>query len=159
MSETSLNSSSSGQELEAKAEWLRNRVIDALERVNRRVTRNRVWATVLKGFSLTFSILATIFLGLQYESLRNAAFILITLNTLTFLIEPFFNFRGLWIEHERAEYKFHILRDDLDYYLIGTDSSELSLEKLNYFQKRFQQIWSDLSESWLEQRQSQRFNL
>jgi len=113
--------------------------------------------------TIALSGLGTILLGLQIAVLErwfnDIAFVLTALVTLVSSIEPFFNFRALWVEHERAKYRFHVLRDDIDFYLAGTDAETLSEERLQAFHERYRNIWANLSETWLEQRESDRYSI
>jgi hypothetical protein len=151
------------QELKTKAEWLEKRISESVSKVKQRANASQKKASYIKILLFVLSGSATILLGIQITGLdklfKDIAFVFTALVTLMAGVEPFFNFRGLWIEHERAEYKFHLLRDDLDFYLAGIEPEDLSIEKLNHFQERFQEIWSNLSKVWLDQREGQRYNL
>jgi len=106
-----------------------------------------------------FSGAATVLLGLQIEGLepqfRSAAFVLSALVTLFSALEPFFNFRALWIEHEIALWKFYRLRDRINFYLEGLDASQISSEAVDRFHTEYQAIWNDLSQSWINYRKQE----
>ena len=88
------------------------------------------------------------------DRLRMIAFVLGAIVTMLTALEPFFNFRSLWVEHEEAVYHLYRLQDDFNFYLAGKQPAELSLAKLEEFNRRYGQIWVDLSERWLELRRS-----
>jgi hypothetical protein len=148
------------KELQEKAEWLRNKLVESLENVGRKRNLNQRKATYVKFASIAFSGTATILLGLPVAGLdplfRSIAFVLGALVTLLTAIEPFFNYRGLWVEHERARYRLHTLQDEFEYYMAGTISEKINAEKLNEFHQKYLDIFIDLSESWLQQREGGR---
>jgi hypothetical protein len=106
--------------------------------------------------TIALSGLATILLGLQIvgfeKYFKEIAFVLGALVTLLNALEPFFNFRALWVEHERAQANFHRLKDKISFYLVGADAEKLSLEKLEDIHDEYQKIWIRLSSAWIEYR-------
>jgi hypothetical protein len=154
---------SSSQELQEKAEWLRKRIEQSIEKATLRTSENQRRATIIKITTILFAGTSTILLGLQItgfeKAFKDTAFVLGALITILSAAEPFFNYRALWVEHERAEYQFRLLKDDLEFYLAGTSVDKISETSLKAFHSRFQLIWSEVSQKWLEQRQSSRFNL
>jgi hypothetical protein len=70
-------------------------------------------------------------------------------------LEPFFNFRALWVEYETALASFHRLKDELEFYLAGTEPEKLSREKLERLNQEYQQIWANLNRNWIEYRKSE----
>ena len=91
--------------------------------------------------------------------LKNMAFVLISLGTLLGGLESYFNFRALWVEYEQTKAEFHTLQDDLAYYRAGVTPDNLSRDKLDEFQVRYQEIWHRFNKTKLEHRQSNRFNV
>lgn len=144
---------------QAKIQFLQTKIDEAIERarIHRRTNRSR--ATALKLGATLFSGAATVLLGLQIEGLepqfRSAAFVLSALVTLFSALEPFFNFRALWIEHEIALWKFYRLRDRINFYLEGLDASQISSEAVDRFHTEYQAIWNDLSQSWINYRKQE----
>jgi hypothetical protein len=98
-----------------------------------------------KGCKLTVtacSAFATIFLGLKLPNLesqfKDAAFVLTALVTLLNALEPFFNYRALWVEHETALWKFYRLRDKIEYYMAGRSPELVEAEDLNNLHVEYQ---------------------
>lgn len=151
------------QELEKKANWLSNSIDASIENVAQKRLSNQRKATYLKILTLILSGSATILLGLQIAGLekwfKDIAFVFASLVTLLTAAEPFFNYRAFWIEHERAKYRFHRLKDEFDFYLAGTTTDTLDPLRLEEFHQKYQEIWNELSENWLDQRQSNRYNI
>ena len=108
--------------------------------------------------TIILSGIATVLLGLQMPGLevltKEIAFALVTLVTVVNAIEPFFNFRALWVEHELAQAEFYSLKRDLEFYLTGADLEELDFSQLDRFHKEYQRIWTNLSRSWIQHRRS-----
>jgi hypothetical protein len=139
-----------------KIDFLKKRIDDSLVRAkdNRQINRRK--ASYIKVVVTLFSATATILLGLQIANLdslfKSIAFILTALVTTLSALEPFFNFRSLWVEHEIALWKFYRLRDKLEFYLAGISPEEANMDKINSFYNEFQSIWNDLSTSWVSYR-------
>lgn len=150
-------------ELQAKANWLRERIKTSITDAKVMKLGNRKKASIIKVANIGLSGLATILLGIQIVGFdpifRNIAFVLVSIVTLLNAAEPFFNFRAHWVESEIAKASFHRLKDDLEYYLAGTKTEDLSAEVLDDFHERMQAIWNRFGESWSEHRQSNRFNV
>jgi len=150
-------------ELQAKAGWLKKRLEIAIDNVGQKRTRNQRRASFIKILMITFSSVATILLGLQMSGFEpifgNIAFVLTSTVTFLTAIEPFFNYRALWVEHEQAKWKFYRLKDELDFYLEGTKPENMSQDKLEDLHQRYQDIWNRLSSSWIDHRQSNRFSI
>jgi len=81
---------------------------------------------------------------------------LTALITLLSALEPFFNFRALWVEHEIALWKFYRLRDKIDFYLAGNKPEKMSMEEIISFHAEFQTIWNDLSQSRFNYRKQEK---
>jgi hypothetical protein len=154
-----LTSSVNVAELEKKAQWLSASIQEGLDRSRKKRDRFRSRASIIKIGTIVLSGTVTILLGLQIAGLedrfRMVAFVLGAIVTMLAALEPFFNFRSLWVEHEETVYRLYRLQDDLNFYLTGKQPTELSLEKLEGFNQRYGQIWVNLSERWLEYRRSE----
>lgn len=154
---TSSQDSSSTKE---KIDFLRSRINESLAnaRSNRRINRRN--ASIVKIVTIMLSAIATVLLGFDIPSLnplfKNIAFVFSALVTTFSALEPFFNYRALWVEHELALWKFYRLRDKIDYYLAGIKPEEANMDKLNSFYNEFQSIWNDLSTSWLSYRKQEK---
>jgi len=150
------------QSLDEKVSFLKKQLSESIEYVRNDRHRNQRRASFIKMVSIVFSGSATILLGLQISGnpplLKEIAFVLTALVTLFSSLEPFYNFRGLWVEDERAEYQFHRLLDRIEFYIAGLKSNQIDPKQINEFNRNYQEIWVRLSESQLEQRQSNRYN-
>jgi hypothetical protein len=139
-----------------KIDLLKKKIDESITRVRENRRSNRRKASYIKVIITLFSATATILLGLQIQSLdslfKSVAFVLTALVTTLSALEPFFNFRSLWVQHEAALWKFYRLRDKLEFYLAGITPEEASTEKINGFYNEFQSIWNELSTSWLNYR-------
>jgi hypothetical protein len=87
---------------------------------------------------------------------KNIAFVFSASVTLLTALEPFFNFRSFWVEHEVAQGRFLGLRADLDFYLAGSDAKHRDETKLAGFHQTYQKIWDDLNTVWAENRRREK---
>ncbi|PSB27071.1 SLATT domain-containing protein [Stenomitos frigidus] len=144
----------------AKIELLQAKVDDAIKKVRGNRRDNRRKASLIKLTATFCSATATILLGLKVPNLesqlKDIAFVLTALITLLSALEPFFNFRALWVEHEIALWKFHRLRDKIEFYLAGNKPEKMSIDEINGFHAEFQIIWDDLSQSWINYRKQEK---
>jgi len=92
------------------------------------------------------------------ETFKNIAFVFSAAVTLLSALEPYFNFRSFWVEHEIAQGRFLGLRADLDFYMAGTESNDRDdkLKKLEELHKEYQTIWNDLNNVWAENRRREK---
>ena len=150
------------QELQQKAEWLNNKIQKSISDVSKMKHDNKSRASIIKIATILLSGFATILLGLKIvgtESLfKDIAFVFGAIVTLLNALEPFYNYRALWVESEKGKARFHRLKDELDYYLAGTDPEKLDREVLNQYHRKNQEIWIYLSGAWEEQRQNSKSN-
>lgn len=146
-------------EIEEKAKWLSEAIQEGLDRSRKRKREFKTKASVIKIATVFLSGLMTVLLGLQIQNYEDrfkmTAFILGAIVTVLNALEPFFNFRSLWIEHEETTYRLYRLQDDFTFYLKGKRPEELSLERIEEFNKLYAQIWVDVSRRWLELRHSE----
>ncbi len=132
---------------------LRGRIQNALDYMQIRKKRFRVFSSGIKLLSLALSASATIILGLQNLSLwAGLGFSLVALVTVINAIEPFFNWRSRWVLAEEAQYRFYRVRDDLEYLVATRPKEELQMEDLADLYGRYQENWKYFSEEWLENR-------
>lgn len=147
---------SSLEELQEKAEWLKKQVKYGIDWTHSRKNKFKRRSTYLKVITVLISGIITVLLGLKLQGVedmfKNIAFVLGAVVTVLNAIEPFFNFRSLWIEHEDALYKFYRLDDEIQFHLAGVDSQNLSQERLEAFNEQYQNIWKNLSQHWIELR-------
>jgi hypothetical protein len=143
-----------------RAGMLRNEIQSAIEQAGYNKWRNQKKATYIKLATLVFSTVATILLGLKgfsaEDSFKNIAFALSASVTLLTALEPFFNFRSFWVEHEIAQGRFIGLRNDLDYYLAGPDAMPPDEVRLAAFHDSYNKIWADLNAVWAENRRREK---
>ena len=146
----------SPDELRKKAEMLLNSVNNALSYQSMRKSQNKRRASTIKIASIFLAGSATILLGLQisgYEKyLKEIAFVLGALVTLLNAVEPFFNFRALWIEHEAALARFYRLKDKIEFYLAGKDADKLNPEIIKQYHVEYEEIWNNTSRAWISHR-------
>ncbi|HEY9626636.1 MAG TPA: SLATT domain-containing protein [Coleofasciculaceae cyanobacterium] len=158
--ENELESQANVTEIKAKVEYLRVKIEDAIRRVRISRKNNQTKASYIKVFIILLSGTATVLLGLQISGLqtqfKDIAFVLTALVTVLNALEPFFNFRALWIEHETALWKLYRLRNKIEYYTAGNEAENMSIEKIDGFQAEYQAVWDDLSQSWIAYRKQEK---
>ncbi len=116
-------------------------------------------ATYLKLGAILLSGSGTVLLGLQisgFEKLfKDLAFVFIALVTLVNALEPFFNFRSLWVAHEEAQAGFYKVKQDLEFYLAGISPNELSSEVIENLYSKYQNVWEAHNQAWLGYRKQE----
>lgn len=136
--------------------WLLNRIDESVNYIAKKRLFFQYRASIIKIAMIFLSASITICLGLrlpQYDSeLRMAAFIMGGIVTLLNAVEPFFNYRSLWIEHEEAKYKLHRLKDQIEFDLSDELQNEIKKEQVLEYQKDYHEIWDSLSNKWLQYR-------
>jgi hypothetical protein len=136
-----------------KAAWLKQKIAAAIVDTRSNKRQNQRRATIIKLTTIVLSGAVTLLLGLQLPGLeptfKNIAFAFGALVTLLNALEPFFNFRAMWIEHEVALAGFHRLADRLDFYLTGVKEEDLDLAVLDKFHQDYQTIWGNFSQAWI----------
>ena len=83
------------------------------------------------------------------------AFVFSAAVTLLNALEPFFNFRALWIEHEQGLANMYRLQNDLDFYLAGRKQEDIDLNKIEVFRKRYEEVWNNLNENYIRFRRTE----
>ena len=145
-------------ELLGKSRYLVEKIDRSLDQV--RVSRryNRRLASLLRILTVLLSTLGTILLGIQISGtetqFKQVAFVFGAIVTLLNALEPYFNFRSLWIEHESALAELYELKEEITYYLAGKEPGSLESGVISSFHERHQQIWRRLSKAWIEHRKS-----
>jgi len=121
--------------------------------------RFRSSSSTVRLISLLLTVSATIILGLQKLNVwTGIAFSLIAVVTTVNSLEPFFAWRSRWVLMEETQYKFYRLRDDVAYYLASNKPEELEETQIRQFFDRYQTIWDQLSNRWLEYRRASERN-
>lgn len=141
-----------------QATTLQNEIDRAIGQTGYQKLRNQRKATYIKLATLLFSTAATIFLGLKglepEQTFKNIAFVFSASVTLLTALEPFFNFRSFWVEHEIAQGHFIGLSADLAFYLAGNPQPDAN--KLDEFHKTYNEIWAGLNAVWAENRRREK---
>jgi hypothetical protein len=142
-----------------KAKWLSQTIDAGLIEARKKKNKLKLMASFVKLSTLFLSGTVTILLGIQLEGwedkFKMVAFIFGTFVTILNAVEPFFNFRSLWVEHEEVVYRLNRLKDNLNFYLSGKQSHEILIDELEKFNKKYEQIWDDVSQKWLALRRSE----
>jgi len=151
------DASAAASEVRRKVELLRGFIAASIADVGSKRKRNQRKATVVKVAILFMSGGATILLGLNLGSfaeapLKNIAFVLSSLVTVFNALEPFFNYRALWVEHERANAGFFQVKDRLDFYVAGRGDADLDVKVIDGFYADYERVWSTLNQAWNRER-------
>jgi hypothetical protein len=64
--------------------------------------------------------------------------------------------KTLWVEHETALWKFHQLRNKIEYYIPGRSLEMVETEDINNFHAEYQAMCDDLSQSWISYRKQEK---
>ena len=140
----------------ARLKWLSGLVDSALQRVAEKRHRFQRYATKIQLATILFSGAISLCLGIDLISLqpwlKRVAFTLGVIVTVLNALEPYFNYRALWIAHEEAKYMMHRLRENLDFYLKGLEHEPVDPQKVLDFQRQYQEIWDRVSAEWLARR-------
>ncbi|WP_290049722.1 DUF4231 domain-containing protein [Amycolatopsis solani] len=122
-----------------------------------RKRRFRRRASIVRVTVLLLTASSTVVLGIQQIPARaSIALPMVALVTVLGGLETFFNWRSRWVLMEETRYNLNRIRDEMDYYLVGTPTAELSRERLQEFFTRHQETWSDASRQWVEFRRLDR---
>lgn len=112
-------------------------------------------SSAVRLISILLTVSSTIILGLQELNVwTGVAFSLIAVVTTVNSLEPFFAWRSRWVLMEETQYKFYRLRDDVAYYMAANKPEELEETEIKKFFDRYQMIWDQLSNRWLEYRRA-----
>ncbi len=142
----------------ARAEWLKLAIDKSIDYMNKRRDINRNRAIIIKITTVILSGIGAVLLGLNLAGwdglFRNIAFVLVTTVTLLNALEPFFNFRSLWVEQENALAGFYYVKDDLYYYLAGVDANSIKDENMTDLYNFYRRVWEKHNEAWITHRRS-----
>ncbi|WP_410564473.1 DUF4231 domain-containing protein [Amycolatopsis sp. cmx-4-61] len=135
----------------------RGLVVNAMDWCNTRKKRFRRRASIVRVAALVLTAASTVVLGIQNIPARaSIALPMVALVTVLGGLETFFNWRSRWVLMEETRYRLNQLRDEVDYYIVTTPTTELSRERLDEFFRQHQVIWDDSSRRWLEFRKHDR---
>jgi hypothetical protein len=139
------------------ARWVQGQLTAGMEWSESRRARFRRSASVVKVLGLALSIASTVILGLQDLNFwAGLAFSLGAVGVAVSAVEPFFNWRARWVLMEESEVRLRRIRDELDYFLARTAPDLIRVEDVDPFFQRAQDVWTDISRRWLDQRQTDR---
>jgi hypothetical protein len=145
-----------------QATWLLTRIDSSIDYVRRIRARFQRWAGSIRVVTLLLSGVVTVALGIRWseysDTLRNIAFVVGALSTTLASLDLYFSYRGLWIEHEEAEWRLHRLKDRVGFYLEGRTDEQLNASTITEFHESYQWIWDNLSTKWLSLRRSSNDN-
>lgn len=147
-----------GNELRQKVALLQDYLDKSIADVGKKRRTNQGRATQVKMLILCLSGAATILLGLELGELaqlplKNVAFAFTSIVTVLNALEPFFNYRALWVEHERANGAFFAVKDRLNYYVAGRQDADLDATAIGNLYGEYEQVWANLNHAWSTQRQ------
>jgi hypothetical protein len=141
---------------ETQIKILREKMEYATKKLREDRDQNRRYSVSIKVATVLLTGVATILLGLQIQQFadiqKQVAFAFASLATLLAALEPFFNYRALWVENELAIWKMHSLQDELEFYLASTNKESVKPDKLDSYMKKYVEIWNVLSQTWIENR-------
>lgn len=132
----------------------------SIDYVNTARKANRTKATGIKVVVLCLSGGATILLGLTITAevdlqFKNVAFAFTSIVTVLNALEPFFNHRALWVEHEQAKAEFNRLYDQVRFYREGKAESDYTAEAVEELYAEYAKIWRNLNAAWTRERRQQ----
>jgi hypothetical protein len=144
--------------LQEKARHLQKMLDESIEDARAKMRKFRRRASVIKVATILLAGLGTILLGLQIAPndgiLKQIAFVLGAIVTMLTALEPFFNYRALWVEHELALAGFYRIRDELAFYLSGARAEDLDPKVLKKLHDQYQTVWEQLSSAWIGYRRA-----
>jgi hypothetical protein len=130
--------------------YFRDLVATDIDWADRRKRRNRRRASVLRLTALCLTAASTVVLGIEAIPNRQwVALPMVALVTVLGGLEAFLSWRPMWVLMEETEYRFHRLREKIDFHLVVTPAADLTLDQLREFFAEQQNIWDDTSQRWL----------
>lgn len=140
-----------------RLDWLRTKVGEDIHRLQAKRHRFQRYATSVHLATIIFAGLVSILLGidLYVDITKRIALVLGVIVTILNALEPFFNFRALWIAHEDAKYRMHRLQDTLELYAQGVTDDKVNPTKVEEFERERNAIWDWVSAEWLARRRAQ----
>lgn len=141
---------------EARLQWLTACVDESLNSVAAKRIKYQAYASRIQLASIILSGIVSLCLGLDLAGftgpLKAIAFCLVTIVTLLNAIEPFFNYRALWVGHEEAKYRLHRLKTSIGFYVAGLATEAIDPARVREFESTHQDIWDKVSNDWLIRR-------
>ncbi len=147
------------EERTKKIDRLREHIQYSIENTQGKARSNKRRASFIKLASLVTSALVTVLIGWNSAGLEiwlnNIALAGAATVTLLSALEPFFNYRALWVEHEEAAWRFYAVQDDIEFYLAGKEIADVDDAQLDEYHARIRRIWDELSQRWLSFRRGE----
>ena len=145
-------------ELRQKVKLLHDYLESSIADIAMKRRLNQTRATNIKVLILCLSGGATLLLGLDLGKLaelplKNLAFAATSILTVLNALEPFFNYRALWVEHEKANAAFFAVKDRLNFYIAGRQDTDLNAEQIGKLYAEYEAVWAALNNAWSIQRQ------
>ena len=143
--------------IDEKLNLLKKELDNRINSIKKKRERNKNMAFGLKILSVAFAAMITIFLGLKGMSqnettLKDLALVLGASLTVINAYEAFFDHRALWIRETVTLSQLYNLKQDIDFYTIGAEPSEIEIERLEGFKERFSRILQNDLNEWLKLR-------
>jgi len=129
----------------------RELVSSDMEWASSRKSRFRANAARTRVATLMLTAASTVVLGIAGIPARaTVALPMVALVSVLSAVDTFFSWRSHWILMEETQYRLNQLRDEIDYYLVTTRSSQVTKGDLDAFFQRQQKIWAEASRRWVE---------
>ncbi|MDQ0745330.1 hypothetical protein QFZ62_002638 [Clavibacter sp. B3I6] len=113
-------------------------------------------STLLRVSVFTMSVLAIVFLGIaDLDGFAIAGFICTATGTAVSALEGFFNWRARWIAADAALASWHRAEEELELYVASRREEDLDPSELLAFDLRRKEAWSEMSQTWLNERRRQ----
>jgi hypothetical protein len=118
--------------------------------------RRAVWSarsTFLHALTFVLAVAAIVFLGVaSLDGFAIVGFICTTVGTTVAGLETFFNWRSRWVAADSALARWHELEESLSLYVASNEAKLLSIDHLVEFDTQRRSVWSELSQTWLDER-------
>jgi hypothetical protein len=74
--------------------------------------------------------------------------------TLLNALEPYFNYRTLWVAFDQALGEFHRIDTNLQYCVVGVPADQIDVKELEVFRSEHEATWDRLSRVWADSRRA-----
>ena len=136
-----------------KIKYLTEQIDSSVNSLRLKKKRNKRKSSLIKVGIIALTGIATILLGLDVlgfeKEFKKTAFILTSIATILTALEPFFNYRALWIECEDALAKLYRLKSTFEYYVHGTENQEIEMGQIDRFFEEYLKVWENLGTNWI----------
>jgi len=140
---------------EDQVEFLDKMVSEAIAHTSQRRRQHRLGSGVLRLATLLLGASATIILGLaKLPPAAEVAFAFTAIITLLNALEPFFNFRGIWVVQEDALWRFRQIQEELRFGLVRTKGKALDAAQCRELFDKYEEVWTRASMAWIKHRRS-----